>query len=324
MMLTPVDNRLQDSGLIQIGEMIHASIPTPGAAMKSLHELGAQGFDRPNRGLAVMQELIRSQVEQGAFCLDINLDALNAANAPELMQNLVRLVHREAGGVPPCVDSSELEVLMAGLQEWFTLGKELAPPVVNSIPFVDMDKFGPVYELRAEHRFNAICLLVGPEGPLKSDDAMFEAAQKMFHRAKAAGFRPDEIFFDTVTLGMTTDGCIDATGRVKPSHTHNAFRAIRRIRKDPAMKGVHAILGVSNWGFGVKKRRIGHIRAFTHVAQTYGLDAVIADVSRGLGLRPPAQELVELVELFAALDGAEDSMRVYLAEIQQARRDGHL
>jgi hypothetical protein len=54
---------------------------------------------------------------------------------------------------------------------------------------------------------------------------------------------------------------------------------------------------------------------------SHGLDAVIADPALHLGQKPAAPELVELVELFASLDGGADSMDRYAAGIAQARKN---
>ena len=115
---------------------------------------------------------------------------------------------------------------------------------------------------------------------------------------------------------------MDSMGQIKSSHTHNSFRAIQRIRSSEKMKGTHAVLGVSNWVFGAQKRRIGHIRAFIAVAQRHGLDTVIVDVKRKFGILPPAEELIDFVEMFANLDGDEDSLMDYSAMMQQARQSG--
>ena len=189
----------------------------------------------------------------------------------------------------------------------------------NSIPFSEHERYEEVFALRKRRPFNVVLLLVGSEGPLPSVDAMVEAARTMFERARAAGFAPGEMFFDTVTLGIATDGCIAPDGSIKASHTYNSFHAIQRIRNDPGMHGVHAILGVSNWVYGARKRRIGHVRAFIEVGRRYGLDAAICDVSKQFGLRPAAPELVEFVEMFASLDGSDDSMMRYMDVMQKMR-----
>ncbi|OGV62692.1 MAG: hypothetical protein A3K19_13590 [Lentisphaerae bacterium RIFOXYB12_FULL_65_16] len=311
--------KLRTAPFIQIAEMLHASIPFPGAAMRHLQTLGPEGWTRPNRGLTAVEHLIRSQAQEGAYFIDVNIDALNDPEAPTLMRRYVRLVQQISGGVPPCIDSSDGNVLVAGLEEWYSRGKAPAKPMVNSIPFVEMDKRVPVYEMRKKYPFNVVCLLVGPEGPMRSADEMYDAAKVMFRKAREAGFAPDEIYFDGVTLGMSTDGCIGGDGSNKPSHTHNSFHAIKRIKADPEMAGAHAILGVSNWVYGAKKRRIGHLRAFVAVAQKYGLDGGIVDVSKALGVEPAVPELMDFVEMYVSLDGSEDSMTRYVEKMQFMR-----
>jgi len=310
---------LDESGLIQVGELLHATIPSSGEAMRFMQNMGPHAFETPNRGLDVVRTVIEEQAQQGAHFIDINIDELRDADPPGLMRRYVQLVHKYGNGVPPCIDSSAPEVLVAGLDEWFRTGPADVPPMANSIPFSEMDKYGAVFDLRHRRPFNVVLLLVGGEGPLGSSDEMVEAARVMFQRAVSAGFSPDELFFDTVTLGIATDGCIAPDGALKPSHTHNSFHAIQRIRQDPEMRGVHAILGVSNWVYGARKRRIGHVRAFIEVARRYGLDAAICDVSKQFGLKPAAPELVEFVEMFVSLDGSDDSMMRYMDVMQKMR-----
>lgn len=310
---------LEGSGLIHVAELIHASVPLAGAALRFMQRVGADGFDRPNPGRLAIEDLISSQASAGADYIDLNIDALGHPDAPGFMRRLVRFVIEHGNGVPPCVDSSDPAVLDAGLAEWLAAGPGLRPPLVNSITFSETERYDPILARRRGQAFSVVCLLVGPTGPLTSAAEMVGAARTLFARCTAAGFRPKELFFDTVTLGIGTDGFLDAEGNLKCSHTHNSFRAIRELRADAAMRGVHAILGVSNWVFGARRRRIGHLRAFIEVAREQGLDAVIDDVSKGFGLKPAPPELADFVRMFASLDGGEASMDLYTAGIERAR-----
>jgi len=310
-------NPLEGSGLIQIAELVHASIPLPGAALKYLQNYGEGAFTKPNRGLAVLEHIIRTQAEEGADFIDINVDALGG-DTITMMKECVRVVHRAGLGTPPCIDSSDIKVLQAGLNEWFSLG-DVAAPLLNSITYIEKDNFGPILELRKQHKFSAVCLLVGEEGPLKTSDEMVDAAREMFGILSGAGFAANEILYDCVTLGIASDGCMDGMGMVKPSHTHASFHAIRRITGDAQMKGVHAVLGVSNWVYGAKRRRIGHIRAFIAVAQKYGLDGAILDTAKQFGCKPASKELMDFVQMYVDLDGSDDSMMTYSMKMQEAR-----
>ncbi len=311
---------LEDVPLIQIAELLHASIPSVGVAMRAMEELGEEGYTKPNRGLDVILETIEKQASLKPAFLDVNVDELSG-DTPAIMRRYVRLVHEHGKGVPPCIDSSNPEVLRAGLEEWFGLGVD-AIPLVNSVPFHETEKFEPVLALRRDHAFSVVGMLVNDQGPMKSAEAMHDAAGNLFESFRQRGFEAGEVFFDAVTLGLTFDSCIDAMGEFKPSHTHNSLQAIRRIMNDPKMKGVHTVLGVSNWPHGVKKRRIGHIRAFVKVAMDYGLDAAIVDVTHLYGVKPADEELVQLVEMFASLDGGEDSFMTYTETIADVREKG--
>jgi 5,10-methylenetetrahydrofolate reductase len=314
-------NPLAGSGLIQIAELIHATLNFAGAAMQDLLAQGADGFVKPGRGRAAVAELIRAQAAEGADYIDLNVDALNAPDAPGFMRQMVRLVHRYGNGTPPCVDSSDPAVLEAGLDEWLGLGPNLRKPLVNSITFSETERYAALLARRRQRAFSAVCLLVGKQGPLKTSEEMIAAAKQMHARAAADGFKNDELFFDTVTLGIGTDGFMDPEGNLKSSHTRNSFHAIKALRNDPQMLGVHALLGISNWVYGARKRRIGHLRAFIAVAMEYGLDTVIANTDKGFGKQPAPTELADFVRMFVALDGSDASMDLYTDGMARAREE---
>jgi 5-methyltetrahydrofolate corrinoid/iron sulfur protein methyltransferase len=309
---------LEQTGIIQIGETIHATIPRVGVAMRYIVSLGEEGFTRPNRGLLVLKDLFTSQARMKPAYIDINVDALGE-NTPHIMRQLIRMLKQYGEGTPPCVDSSNPEVLRAGLDEWYaTPGAK--PPLVNSVNYADVEKTEPIMALRREKRFSIVCLLSGPKGVLESADAMVNAAHELFDMARRYGFKPTEIFFDAVVLGLMFDSCVDELGNPKPSHTYNSFHAIERIMRDPTLKGVNTSLGISNWTHQVKRRRIGHNRAYLHAAMQRGLNTAIVDVTREYVIKPAAKELVQLVQTFAELDASEDALLRYSQAVRSIRQ----
>ncbi len=309
------------SGLKQIAEMVHASIPSVAPSIFYLKELGEEGFKHHNRGLNAVIDLIGSQASCRPSFIDVNIDALGG-NTPSMMRHFVQLVKQHGKGIPVCIDSSNPEVLKAGLEEWYKDDASLPAPLLNSINYAELERMQPILSMRRSYDFNIIGLLTGTQGVLKSAEEMYEAARTIFKQALSCGFQPQQIFFDTVTLGISFDSPIDEMGMPKPSHTHNSFHAIRHIMTDPEMKGVNSVLGVSNWTHDIKKRRIGHNRAFIAVAQRYGLNSIIIDVRNEYGIKPAAPELMDLVEMFVSLDGSEDSVLTYNAMIREMRKKG--
>ena len=73
---------------------------------------------------------------------------------------------------------------------------------------------------------------------------------------------------------------------------------------DPEMKGVHISLGISNCVKDLPGRSIGICRAYLAKAQEYGLDAGIVNVMHDYGLKPVAEDLLEMVDAFAKQDGS--------------------
>jgi len=65
-----------------------------------------------------------------------HLDAFGEDD-PQIAVNMVleyvRMVRKCGRGVPVCIDSSNDNVLKAGLKEWFIRSRELSRPLVNSI-----------------------------------------------------------------------------------------------------------------------------------------------------------------------------------------------
>ena len=53
-------------------------------------------------------------------------------------------------------------------------------------------------------------------------------------------------------------------------------------------------------------RKIGIMRAYTHVAMKYGCDAGIVNVEHQLYGRNAAPELVEMIEAYAQMDGSQE------------------
>ena len=110
--------------IISIGESVHASIPKTGKVMKELCALGAGAYTRPSEPLDYIKDLIESQAAKGADYIAVNVDAFgedDPALAVNLMVEYVRLVRQWSNGVPVCIDSSDDDVLVAGLKaliEW--------------------------------------------------------------------------------------------------------------------------------------------------------------------------------------------------------------
>jgi len=299
------------SPLITIGESIHASIPRTGKIMKQLKELGADAYSAPSEPLDYIKALIESQVSQGADYIAVNLDAFGE-NEPQVvveqMVEYVRTVRKWGNGVPICIDSSNDDVLVAGLKEWYNTDEAVNQPLINSVKVYTMDNVLP---LKKQYDFAVVGLLVSEEAPTgpggsHSVDELFSLGKRIFDAAVGQyGFRAEQIFFDSTVFPLAIDMPMEAG---VPGYTYRAFETIKKIKNDPKMKGVHCSLGVSNCVRDLPGRRIGICRAYVAKAMEYGLDAAIVNVAHHYGLVEPAPELLELVDAYAKVDGSAERL----------------
>ncbi len=303
----------QRSPLIGIGELVHASIPKTGQIMKQLHELGDDAFTRSSPEMNYIKALIESQVADGADYIEVNIDQFgesDPAMAVKLMQEYVKLVRKYGRGVPICLDSSDDNVLIAGIKEWYNTNEKVAAPLINSIKTYTIDKMMPLKK-HFDYKFIGLLISGGAAkviepGRTEGIDDLYSLAKTIYDAAvNKYGFKPEEIFFDSTVFPLAID--MPMMPGV-PSFTYRAFNAIKRIKTDPQLKKCHFSLGVSNCVRDLPGRKIGVTRAYTEVAMRYGLDSGIVNVSHQLGLKPADPELLQLVEAFANMDGSSERL----------------
>ncbi|MCF7972737.1 MAG: dihydropteroate synthase [Phycisphaerae bacterium] len=299
------------NAIISIGESVHASIPKTGEVMKALQALGPNAYTSPSAPLNDMRALIARQADDGADYIAVNLDAFGDQDMQvtvDMMEAYVRLVRQWGKGVPVCIDSSNDDVLIAGLRAWYDTSGTVPSPLINSVKTYSMDRVLP---LKAEYDFSFIGLLVGEDassgpGGTYSVEQLYSMAREIFERATDThGFRPEQMFFDSTVFPLAIDMPMEPN---VPGYTYRAFETIRKIKADPRMKGVHCSLGLSNAVRDLPARSVGVCRAYVAVAMEYGLDAGIVNAAHHYGASDPAPELVALVRAYAQMDGSADKM----------------
>jgi 5,10-methylenetetrahydrofolate reductase len=314
------------NAIISTGESIHASIPKTGQIMKELAGLGKDAYTKESGPLNYIKALIESQSNEGADFIAVNLDTFgedDPKTAVDMMREYVKMVRKWGKGVPVCIDSSNDDVLKAGLKEWFNTSEKVGQPLINSIKVYTMDKMMP---LKEQYDYAFIGLLMTEEkatgpGGAHSIDELHYLAKRLYDKAvEHYGFKPGEIYFDTTVFPLAIDMPMEPG---VPGYTYRAFETIRRIRQDATLKGTHCSLGISNSVRDLPGRRIGICRAYVAKAISYGLDAGIVNVAHHYGQVAPDPDLVELVDAFAKMNGdAEATNRAMslMAKFCQANR----
>jgi 5-methyltetrahydrofolate corrinoid/iron sulfur protein methyltransferase len=304
---------------ISIGEAVHASIPKPAEKMKQLAELGPGAYSAPSEPLDYIKGLIESQATEGADYIAVNLDAFgedDPQTAIDMMLEYVKMVREWGAGVPICIDSSNDDVLKAGLKEWFNTNEKVAQPLVNSIKVYTMDNMLP---LKKDYDYAFVGLLMKESAQLPSIDELYSVAKEIFSEAVGKyGFKPREIFFDPTIFPLAIDMPMEPG---QPSYTYKTFETIKKIKNDPEMKGVHFTGGISNCVRDLPGRKIGVCRAYVAEAMEYGLDAGIVNVAHHYGLVEPDQDLLELVDAYAKMDGSAERMNKAMALMSKFCRE---
>jgi len=284
--------------------------------MKQLAQLGSGAYSKQTEQLDFIKSLVETQTEDGASYIAVNLDAFGE-DEPQLcvdmMVEYVRLVRKWGSGAAVCIDSSDNNVLTAGLKEWYNTGEKVKKPLINSVKVYTT---GSILPLKKEFDFAFIGLLVSEETPTgpggsNSVDELYSIAKQIFDEAAGEyGFTPDEIFFDSTVFPLAIDMPMEPG---VPGYTYRAFETIKKIRSDPQMQGVHCLLGISNCVRDLPGRKIGVCRAYLAKAAEYGLDAAIVNVAHGYGQDEPDSELLELVDAYANMDGSAERLNQAMA-----------
>jgi 5-methyltetrahydrofolate corrinoid/iron sulfur protein methyltransferase len=295
--------------LIGIGEAVHASIAKTGLVMKRLHAMGPSAYVTASPELDYIRALITSQVDDGAAYVAVNVDAFgesDAQQAVDMMVEYVRLVRKWGKGVPVCIDSSNDDVLRAGLKEWYSTTDAVARPLVNSIKVYTMAEMMP---LKKQYDFSFIGLLVTDAKPVTpganfhSVDELFEIALKIYDNARKHGFKPGDIFFDPAVFPLAIDMPMQPG---VPSYTYRTFELMKKIRNNSRLRGVHISLGLSNAVKDFPARKIGVLRAYARKAIDSGLDAGIVNTSHHYGSVEPDARLMKLIDAYAGMDGTAE------------------
>jgi len=292
-------------GIIGIAESLHASIPKHAKPMKELLDMGAGAYTQSSDALTEIKDLIESQADDGAAYIAINVDAFGESDpqiAVDLMVEYTKLVRKWGKGVPACIDSSDDDVLVAGLKEWYNTDEVVKQPLVNSIKVYSTDKLMP---LKKEYDYAFVGLLMSEDAPTgpggaHSVDDLYGLAKAIFDKAMEYGFKHDEIFYDATAFPLAIDMPMMPGAA---SYTYTAFETIKKIDTDPDMHGVHFSMGISNSCRDLPARKVGICRAYVEVGMRYGLDAGIVNVAHHFGESPADPELVKLVEAYAKMDG---------------------
>jgi 5-methyltetrahydrofolate--homocysteine methyltransferase len=208
--------------------------------------------------------LARSQVEEGAHCIDVCVATTERADEKEFMLKLVKKISLEVDG-PIVIDSTDPDVIKSAIEQ--IPGR----PIINSINLEgDGTRFKQLAPLMAKYGVPAIALCIGPKGMAKTPQEKLQTAELLLEAGKQYGLKPEQFIFDVLTFTLATGEAefLDA-GK-------NTLEGIKLVKEK--LPRSYTVLGLSNISFGLTPyaRKILN-SVFLYHAVKAGLDCAIVN-----------------------------------------------
>lgn len=207
-------------------------------------------------------DLARSQVEDGAHCLDVCVATTERSDELEFMTKLVKRLSLEIDA-PLVIDSTDPKVVEAAVKQ--IPGK----PIVNSINLEgDGSRFHTLAPLMAKYGLPAIAQCIGPKGMAKTPEEKMEVAQLLYDTGKQYGLKSWQFIFDALVFTLATG---EAEYADSAKNTLDGIKLIKQKLPDS-----FTTLGLSNVSFGLttSARKVVN-SVFLYYALKAGLDTVI-------------------------------------------------
>jgi cobalamin-dependent methionine synthase I len=271
---------------------------------KLIGELINNSFARAARAwtgkdLAAYQRLAKLQAELGADYLTLNIDGTQSimVRPQEMFDFLPDLIPaiQEATSVPISFDNPSAEFHRRCLEVYDR--SKSGRPILNSVA-ASRQHLGEMLELVAEYDTMVIGMasekfVEGGSGQCMSADDVYGAAQRLVDLLRdKAGRDCEQIIIDPglAPVGADTYGLVNM-----------GLDAMRLIRGNPDLEGLHLSVGLTNFSFGIPRGiREGVESAYLTLAVDAGLDFVLGNPEKKLHLLAADDRYVRLVA--AALD----------------------
>jgi cobalamin-dependent methionine synthase I len=249
-------------------------------------------------------QLARLQADLGADYLTLNLDGTQRIQVrrQEMLDFLPDLIPaiQEATSTPLAFDNPSLEYHQVALRHYDR--KKSGPPILNSLA-ASRERLDEMVELVKHYDTLAVVMASetfvpgGTSQCLTPEDSHRAAKYFVELLVTKAGRRNDQIIIDTglAPVGADTYGLVN-TG----------LDAMKLIGADPDMKGVHLIVGLSNFAWGTPMEVREELeKAYLAIGTEAGLDFALANPEKSPGPLPTGHPMI--AKLREALDRGRPS-----------------
>jgi cobalamin-dependent methionine synthase I len=253
-----------------------------------------------------IQDLARRQVAEGAAMLDVTIGP-RGYDDPRFLTEVIRAIQASVD-VPLCFDYPKMEVQEVCLKAYDREKAGGQAPLINSIAetrweMVDLLDICPCrVVLMASERLEGD---VGVPNKEKSD-VLLTAKRSTEILVRRHKVKREDIYIDITvsTLAADTEGMVKM-----------ALGAIELIGRDPELKGVHIIGGLTNIGnllppIDIDGVRLRHLveSAFLTLAVPLGFDTILGTPWNDFQILPVENEVLKTFKEVVELEGL-DAMR---------------
>jgi 5-methyltetrahydrofolate corrinoid/iron sulfur protein methyltransferase len=246
------------------------------------------------RSLAGYQALAKGQTELGVAFLDVNIDGTQKIQVRprEMLDFLPDLIPaiQEASSLPLCIDNPSVDYQRVALEHYDRARSGM--PIMNSVA-ASRDRLEEMLEL--VKAFDTMVVVMASERfveggtaqCLDADDVRAATHQFVELLATHAGRANDRIVVDPglAPVGADTYGLVNI-----------GLDAMRLIRSDPDLAGIHLSVGLSNFAWGTPPTiRPLLERAYLTVGVEAGLDFAIANPESAQAPLPEEHQMVTLL-----------------------------
>lgn len=270
---------MSEKNLRIIGDLINNAYAR---ARNAFAERNVQGY----------QHLAQLQENLGVDFLDLNIDAtrLVQVKLADMLAFLPEVIPaiQEVTSVPLCFDNPSVEYHKVALKHYNR--KKSGAPILNSIA-ASRERLNEMIELVKEYDTSVIVMASekfaegGTAQCLNPQDVHAAAKHFVELLATKAGCANDRILIDPglAPVGADTYGLVNI-----------GLDAMRLIRQDSDLRGVHITVGLSNFAWGTPKYvREDLEKAYLSLATDAGLDFAIANPEKSPAPLPAGHALVK-------------------------------
>ena len=247
-----------------------------------------------DRDLAGFQRLAKLQADLGADYLTLNIDGTQSMRVTpqdmyDFLPELIPAI-QQVTSVPIAFDNPSIEFHRRCLKIYDR--NKSGRPIFNSVA-ASRRNLDEMFEMIAEYDTMVIGMasekfVDGGSAQCFGADDVYGAAMQLVELLRTkAGRKNEQIIIDTglAPVGADTYGLVNM-----------GLDAMRRIRANPDLKGVHLSVGLTNFSFGIPRDIREKVEsAYLTLAVAAGLDFVLGNPEKNLHVLDPGDRFVRMV-----------------------------